>query len=174
MLANYTLKSNKTAISTPVRNEIMDVQTNIWLKYWKKLQYQMILHFYSVFFCLRFSDKMPSKKWKQLPRSTENVTFSTSSYNVYPIQMWFWTEHVQYYFEKMSRLWDNYFDCGPHRKNSQWPHNKKTETGVYYLSANSVRCPERHGEHLTIATDVVTVVEDAILGTVEYSRSTVW
>lgn len=42
-----------------------------------------------------------------------------------------------------------------------------------YLSADGVRRPEGHRESLTIATDVVTVVEDGVFGTEEYSRSTV-
>lgn len=43
-----------------------------------------------------------------------------------------------------------------------------------YLSAESVGCPQRHGESLTITADVVTVVEDGVLGTKEYGRSTMW
>lgn len=42
-----------------------------------------------------------------------------------------------------------------------------------YLSADGVGCPERHRESLAVAADVVTVVEDGVLGTEEYSRSTV-
>lgn len=42
-----------------------------------------------------------------------------------------------------------------------------------YLSAHSVGCPERHRESLAVAADVVTVVEDGVLGTEENSRTTV-
>lgn len=43
-----------------------------------------------------------------------------------------------------------------------------------YLSAESVGRPQRHGESLTVTADVVTVVEDGVLGTKEYGRSTMW
>lgn len=42
-----------------------------------------------------------------------------------------------------------------------------------YLSADSVWCPERHGERLAVAADVVAVVQDGVLGTEEHSRSAV-
>ena len=41
-----------------------------------------------------------------------------------------------------------------------------------YLSADSVWCPQRHRESLTVATDVVSVVEDGVFGAEEDSRST--
>lgn len=52
------------------------------------------------------------------------------------------------------------------------PQPSQTAQPELYLSADSVRCPERHEEGLAVATDVVTVVEDGVLGTEEYSRST--
>lgn len=53
------------------------------------------------------------------------------------------------------------------------PQPSQTVQPEPYLSADSVRCPERHEEGLAVAADVVTVVEDGVLGTEEYSRSTV-
>lgn len=51
--------------------------------------------------------------------------------------------------------------------------NDNNKQSGQYLSAQSVGCPERHRESFTVATDVVTVVEDGVLGTEENSRTTV-
>lgn len=42
-----------------------------------------------------------------------------------------------------------------------------------YLSADGVRCPQRHRQRLAVAADEVTVVEDEVFGSEEYSRSAV-
>lgn len=51
---------------------------------------------------------------------------------------------------------------------------QKINFPIQYLFADGVWCPERHEESLTVATDVVSVVEDGVFRTEKYSRATIW